>query len=83
MTLTPKEDFRNSLAKGLWAETVSTPNFIQASTAAMLEYAFRCAGDTNAGYKLQGAKEFLVVLMSLAESPLATEHINQPQLNRT
>ena len=82
MILTPRDDFSKSLhAKG-WADFVSGDQFQQAAKAAMLQHSFNMAGDINAGFKMLGAKGFLEILMSLADTEKSVHHPMTPQLNK-
>lgn len=78
MTLTPRDDFRKSdFAKG-WSDVVASPRFEAAAKTAMLEMQMSlCTGgltDETAkanSYRLHGARQFLDMLMSLTDSPIA------------
>ena len=67
--ITPREDFRKSSNGSSWNDVVDSVQFNEAAKTALLEYSRALTTDTaTAGLKMQGAHEFLRVLMHLCET---------------
>lgn len=69
-------------------DLVDSPEFIRASDFAVAQYAGECtvglgtaADAVAAGYKIQGAMEFLQTFRMLSESPTAPKNVPTPSLN--
>lgn len=73
MNLDPKKDFLNSPHKAKWADVAASETFTAAVTTALviqqqnLNAAPDLATAASFHYRMEGAKQFLGILMNLAE----------------
>ena len=90
LSLSPKAAFCSDTARASsHSDTMASPSFQAACSAALLEYQYRaCGGDpalaASVTFKLRGAQEFLGILMNLGlpestRRPLTDDALTPPE----